>query len=170
MDLCTGLQRQQTEMDSKINARDLEISSLKARIKLLEDKDKRSAEPIGEDAPIKGRSMEIGEEVGVERSTERGNVSVPPVARVSTVGVPTVSGLVPTVSAIFTTSSVVTPYSRRPREILAKDKEEEIAREDQMMNEQLARDALIARIHAEEELQMMIDGMDRSNKMIAKHL
>nr|GFB08872.1 hypothetical protein [Tanacetum cinerariifolium] len=76
-----------------------------ARIKLLEDKDKRSAEPIGEDAPIKGR-----------------NVSVPPVARVSTVGVPSVSGLVPTVSAIFTTASVVTPYSRRPREILAKDK------------------------------------------------
>nr|GFD13706.1 hypothetical protein [Tanacetum cinerariifolium] len=44
---------------------------------------------------------------------------------VSTVGVPTVSGLVPTVSAIFTTVSVVTPYSRRLREISAKDKGKE---------------------------------------------
>nr|GEY67197.1 hypothetical protein [Tanacetum cinerariifolium] len=150
MDLCTGLQRQQIEMASKINAQDLEISSLKARIKLLEDKDKRSAEPTREDAPIKGRSMEI-EEVGrVERSTElRSNdtkemvnvltsmeaaniltsgvavVSVPPVAGVSTVGVPTVSGMVPTVCAIFSTASMVTPYSRRLRGISAKDKGKE---------------------------------------------
>nr|GEY46181.1 hypothetical protein [Tanacetum cinerariifolium] len=173
-------------MASKIKAQDLEIYNLKARIKLIEDKDNGNAEPSSDDAPIKGRSMEIGEEVGVER-----NVSVPPIARVSTVGVPTVS-------AIFTTASVVTPYSRRPREISAKDKgkekvvesdtpkkkklqeqidaqvaremEEEIAREDQRMNEQLARDAKIAKSHAEEELHMMIDGLDRSNEKITKHL
>nr|GEY36123.1 hypothetical protein [Tanacetum cinerariifolium] len=48
--------------------------------------------------------------------------------------------------------------------------EEEMAREDQRMNEQIARDAEIAKIHAEEELKMMIDGLDRSNEMIAKHL
>nr|GFD24262.1 hypothetical protein [Tanacetum cinerariifolium] len=28
---------------------------------------------FGDDAPIKGRSMEIGEEVGVKRSTELGS-------------------------------------------------------------------------------------------------
>nr|GEZ43288.1 hypothetical protein [Tanacetum cinerariifolium] len=39
MDLCTRLQRQQDEMASKITAQDLEISTLKARIKLLEDRD-----------------------------------------------------------------------------------------------------------------------------------
>nr|GEY25237.1 hypothetical protein [Tanacetum cinerariifolium] len=141
---------QQTEMASKINAQDLEISSLKARIKLLEDKDKGSAELSGYDASIKGRSIEIEEEAGVEKSTERGSndteelvnvltyidaaniltsgvvdVSVPPVAGVSTVGVPTASGLFPTVSAVFTTISVVTPYSRRPREISAKEKGKE---------------------------------------------
>nr|GFA19359.1 hypothetical protein [Tanacetum cinerariifolium] len=38
------------------------------------------------------------------------------------------------------------------------------------MNEQIARDAEIARIHAEEELKMMIDSLDRSNEVIAKHL
>nr|GEW44587.1 hypothetical protein [Tanacetum cinerariifolium] len=172
MDLCTHLQRQQTEVATKIAAQDLEISSLKARIKLLEDKDKGTAELSGDDAPIKGRSLETGEETGVERSTERGTVSVPPAAKVSTIGVPTGSGLVPTVSAIFTTASVVTPYSRRPREISAKDKEmeEQMARKDQRMDEQIARDAEIARIHAEEELQMLIDGLDRNNEVIAKHL
>nr|GEV08133.1 hypothetical protein [Tanacetum cinerariifolium] len=131
-------------------AQDLEISNLKARIKIVEDKDKGSAELSGDDAPIKGRSLETGDEAGVERSIERKSnkteemvnvltsmdaaniltsgvqaVSVPPVAEVSTVG------LVPTVSAIFTTASVVTPYSRR------KD---------------------------------LIDGLDKNNEVIAKHL
>nr|GEW35113.1 hypothetical protein [Tanacetum cinerariifolium] len=169
------------------------------------------------------KSIKIGEEAGVEKITERGSnytkelvnvltfmdatniltsgiqaVSVPPVAKVSTVGVPTSSGPVPIVSAIFTTASVVTSYLRRPRGISTKDKgkekmvesdtpkkkkvqeqidvqmarkmEEEMAREDQRMNEQIAIDAKIARIHAEEELKMMIDGLDRSNEVIAKHL
>nr|GFA81621.1 hypothetical protein [Tanacetum cinerariifolium] len=48
--------------------------------------------------------------------------------------------------------------------------EEEMARDNQRMNEQITRDAKIARIHAEEELKMMIDGLDRSNEMIVKHL
>nr|GEV19912.1 hypothetical protein [Tanacetum cinerariifolium] len=214
-DLCTRLQRQQTDMATKIAAQDLEISNLKARIKLLEDKDKGSAELSRDDASIKGRSLETGEEAGVERSTKKeindtkemvnvltsidaANiltsgvqvVSVPPVAEIPTVGVPTGSGLVPAVSAIFTTTSMVTPYSRRkgkekmvesdmPKKKklqeqidvhMAREIEEEMARDAQRMNEQIARDAKIARIHAEEELQMMIDGLDRSNEMIAKHL
>nr|GFA91857.1 hypothetical protein [Tanacetum cinerariifolium] len=90
--LCTRLQRQQTEMATKIEAQDLEISSLKARIKLLKDKDKGTASNQGEEFGDKG-----------------GN-----------------SGLVPTVSAIFTTTSMVTPYLRRPKEISAKDKGEKI--------------------------------------------
>nr|GEZ38353.1 hypothetical protein [Tanacetum cinerariifolium] len=92
MDLCTGLQRQQTQMADKIKDQDLEISGLKARVKILEDKD-------------------------------RGSVS--PIVAATTVGVLTVSGLVPNVSTIFTTASVVTPYSRRPRENSAKDKGKE---------------------------------------------
>nr|GFA42963.1 hypothetical protein [Tanacetum cinerariifolium] len=48
--------------------------------------------------------------------------------------------------------------------------EEQMAREDQRRNEQIIRDAEIARIHAEEELQMLIDGLDRNNKIIAKYL
>nr|GEU33077.1 uncharacterized mitochondrial protein AtMg00810-like [Tanacetum cinerariifolium] len=165
-DLYTRLQRQQTEMATKVAAQDLEISHLKSRIKFLEDKDGERAEPSREDAIIKGRSLETGEEAGVEKSTERGMVSVPPVVEVSTVGIPTGSGMVPTASPIFTTASVVTPYARRK----AREMEEQMAREDQRRSEQIARDVEIARIHAEKELQMMIDGLDRINDMIAKHL
>nr|GFB52133.1 hypothetical protein [Tanacetum cinerariifolium] len=48
---------------------------------------------------------------------------------------------------------------------VARELEEQMAREDQRMFEQVARDAKIARIHAEEELQIMIDGLDRSWKV-----
>nr|GEW94838.1 hypothetical protein [Tanacetum cinerariifolium] len=73
--------------------------------------------------------------------------------------VPTVSGSSPTVSVIFTTASVV-----------AREMEEEFVRENQRLSEQLARDYEIARLHAEEELKIMIEGLDRSNEVIAKHL
>nr|GFC69858.1 hypothetical protein [Tanacetum cinerariifolium] len=164
-------------MASKITAHDLEISNLKFRIKFLKDKDGGGAEPSREDATIKGCSLETGEEAGVEKRTKRGSndtkelanvltsldvaniltsgvhmVSVPPAAEVSTVGIPT-SGVVSIVSLIFTTSSVVTPYLRR------KGKEKMIAK-----------DAEIARIYPKEELQMLIDGLDRNNEMIAKYL
>nr|GEW68677.1 retrotransposon protein, putative, Ty1-copia subclass [Tanacetum cinerariifolium] len=126
-------------------------------------------------------------------------------------GVPTVSGSFPTVSAIFTTASVVTPYTRSSRGIkirslqpmripiisakdkgkekvtetevpkkkklqeqidaqVAREMEEEIAKENQRLSKQVARDSEIARIHAEEELKLMIKGLDRSNEVIAKHL
>nr|GEX11960.1 hypothetical protein [Tanacetum cinerariifolium] len=152
-------QGQQAEMASKITAQDLEIASLKARIKLLEDKDGGVDEPSRDDATIKGRSLKTEEEAAVEK-------------KVSTISVPTGSGMVPTASLIFTTASVVTPYSRQKGKEkmveshtpnkkklqeqidvqVAREMEEQIAREDQRMNEQIARDAKIARIHAEEEL------------------
>nr|GEV47972.1 hypothetical protein [Tanacetum cinerariifolium] len=212
----THHQGQQTEMSSKITAQDLEIASLKARIKMLEDKDGGGAEPSGEDSIIKRRSVETGEEAGVDKSTESGSndteelvnvltsldaaniltsegvqvVSVPHTANVSSVSVPTGSGMVPTASPIFTTASVVTPYSRRkgkekmvesdtPKKNklqeqidvqVAREMEEQLAREDQRRDEQIARDAEIAKIHAEEELQMLIDGLDRNNEMVTKYL
>nr|GEY42010.1 hypothetical protein [Tanacetum cinerariifolium] len=178
-DLCTRLQRQQTEMATKIAAQDLEISSLKARIQLLEEKDKGTAELSGDDAPIKGRSLETGEEACVERSTKRGSndtkelvnvltsidaaniltsrvqaVSVPPVAEVSTVGVPTGSGLVPTVSAIFTTASMVTPYSRCPREISAKDRGKEKMVESDMPKKKKLQEQIDVQMAREMEEQM----------------
>nr|GEV45919.1 putative reverse transcriptase domain-containing protein [Tanacetum cinerariifolium] len=178
-------------MAAKVKDQDLEISELKERVKYLEDKERRSAEPTQEDAPITRGIMEIEENLGADKSTELGRNDNEEMVNVLTAGVPTVSGSFPTSSAIFTTASVVTPYTRRPRGITiigAKDKgkekvvesevpkkrklqehidaqvaremEEEFARENQRLTEQLARDFEIARLHAEEELKIMIEGLD----------
>nr|GEZ86923.1 hypothetical protein [Tanacetum cinerariifolium] len=142
------------EMALKITAQDLEISQLKARVKLLEDRDGGGIAQSREDAPIKGRSLNEGEEAAIERSTEKGSndteemvnvltsldattvlssgvsVSISPVTEVFVVevlagsgsiptasppgiGVPTGSRMVPTASAIFTTATESTPYTRR---------------------------------------------------------
>ncbi|GKB60069.1 hypothetical protein Tco_0916255, partial [Tanacetum coccineum] len=53
---------------------------------------------------------------------------------------------------------------------LAKELEEEFALEDQRIREQAERDSEIIMIHAQQELDMMIAELDRSNEMIAKHL
>nr|GFC54492.1 leucine-rich repeat protein [Tanacetum cinerariifolium] len=41
--------------------------------KMLEDKDRGVAKPSGEDATIKGRSLETGEEAAIEKITKRGS-------------------------------------------------------------------------------------------------
>nr|GEU30395.1 hypothetical protein [Tanacetum cinerariifolium] len=173
-------QGQQTEMASKLAAQDLEISQLKARVKLLEDRDGGGIAQSREDVSIKGRSLDEGEEAAVERSTKRGSDeseeivtvltsldsaiptgsgSIPTVSPPGT-RVPTGSGVVPTPSPIFTTATVATPYTKR----------KEMERYAQRMNEQITRDAEIVRIHVEEELQIMIDGLDRNNETVAKYL
>nr|GFC80950.1 hypothetical protein [Tanacetum cinerariifolium] len=179
-------------MATKITAQDLEIASLKARIKMLEDKDGGVTEPSREDATIKWRSLETGEEASVENSTEKDSndteelvnvltsldaasiltsrvhvVSVPPAVEVATVSVPTGSGKEKMVESD-------TPKKKKLQEQIdvqvAREMEEQIAREDKRMNEHIARDAKIARIHAEEELQMLIDGLDKNNETVAKYL
>nr|GEV50274.1 hypothetical protein [Tanacetum cinerariifolium] len=126
------------------------------------------------------------------------SVSIPLVTEVYVVEVPTGSGSipiasplgtgVPTASPIFTTATVATPYTRRkgkekmvesetPKKKkiqeqmdvqMARQLEEEIERDAQRMNEQIARDAKITKIHVKEELQIMIDGLDRNNETVAK--
>nr|GEU69576.1 hypothetical protein [Tanacetum cinerariifolium] len=84
---------------------------------------------------------------------------------ISTAGPPAVdihtgSEVVPTASLIVATATVVTPYLRR--------KGKEVMVESDTSKKQ--RDAEVARIHAEEELQGMIDSLDRTNETIAKYL
>nr|GEX06464.1 hypothetical protein [Tanacetum cinerariifolium] len=200
MELCTSLQRQQSQMAAKIKDQDFEISGLKARVKFLEDKDRGRAEPTQEDAPIKKEIMEIGEEVGAEKSTELGSndteemvnilssieatniltskvaaASVSPAAGVSAAGVlgaqhmrSPIIGAKDKGKQKMVESEV--PKKRKLQEQIdaqvAKEMEEEFARENQRMSEQLARDSEIAKLHAEEELKMMIEGLDRSNKLV----
>nr|GEW13992.1 hypothetical protein [Tanacetum cinerariifolium] len=70
--LCTRLQRQQSEMVAKFDAQELEINSLKARIQVLEDKDRGFTEQSGDDAPIKRIRLDEGEEAAerVDDDTE----------------------------------------------------------------------------------------------------
>nr|GEV97094.1 ribonuclease H-like domain-containing protein [Tanacetum cinerariifolium] len=73
IDLCTSLQRQQSQMAVKIKDQDLEISGLKARVKSLEEKERRGVEPNQEDALITRGIMEIRDELGADKSTELGS-------------------------------------------------------------------------------------------------
>nr|GFB69551.1 hypothetical protein [Tanacetum cinerariifolium] len=120
---------------------ELEINSLKARIKLLEVKDEGVAEQSGDDAPIKGRRLDEGDEAAerVRDDTEEmttvltsmdaasiltsGGVQVvPTTVEVATASVsiltgsgvvPTASPTIPTVALIFTTTTDSIPYTRR---------------------------------------------------------
>nr|GEZ15810.1 hypothetical protein [Tanacetum cinerariifolium] len=74
MELYTSLQRQQSQMATKIKDQDIEISRLKARVKSLEDKERRREDPIQEDAPITGGIMDLGEELRANKSTKKGSI------------------------------------------------------------------------------------------------
>nr|GEY18231.1 hypothetical protein [Tanacetum cinerariifolium] len=77
--------------------------------------------------------------------------------------VPIGSDVVPTTSPVFATATVIDAQ-------IAKELKEQLEREDQRRSEQIARDEEITRIHGEEELQIMIDWLDRLNEVISKHL
>nr|GEW32984.1 hypothetical protein [Tanacetum cinerariifolium] len=180
---------------------EIEITRLKAIVKLLEDRQGVAAEGSGDDAPIKERNLDEGEAAAKRASDDteematiltsmdattvlaKGAAEVPtgsgsiPTAGPHADEVPTGSDVVPTASPVFATATVVTSYRRRKgKEVMvesktpkkqkvqeyidaqvAKELEEQLEREDQRRSEQIARDAEIARIHAEEELQIMID-------------
>nr|GFA65810.1 hypothetical protein [Tanacetum cinerariifolium] len=101
-----------------------------------------------------------------------GSGSIPTASTPAEGTVPTGSEEVPTASPVFATTTVVTPYRKRkgkefmvesktPKKQklqeqidaqIARELKEQLEREDQRRAEKIARDAEIARIHAEEEL------------------
>nr|GEW93644.1 hypothetical protein [Tanacetum cinerariifolium] len=138
--LYTSLQRQQSQMVSKFATQELEIINLKARVKLLEDREGGCIAQSKDDALIKGKRIyPYTRRKGKEKMVES-----------------------------------ATPKKKKLQEQIdvqvARELEEEMERDVQRMNEQITRDAEIARIHAEEELQMMIDGLERNNETVAKYL
>nr|GEX51474.1 retrovirus-related Pol polyprotein from transposon TNT 1-94 [Tanacetum cinerariifolium] len=161
-----------TSHAAKEGTQEVEINRLKERVKVLEDKERVIGARSRDDAPIKGRRIDE-EDVATER-----------------LSIPTGSDVVPTASPVFATATVVTPYRRKKgKEVIvesetpkkqklqeqidaqiARELKEQLESEDQRRSEQIAIDEEITRIHAEEELQIMIDGLDRSNEVISKHL
>ncbi|GKA60426.1 hypothetical protein Tco_0759833 [Tanacetum coccineum] len=250
MEFYSNLQTQATNMAAQIKNQDLEISQLKARVKVLEDIVMRRQGAVQEDAPNRG-----GEDLWVSREdladdkeaserTDKGSESTGEMENIlSSMGaanilasgglkevspanqqVPTVSSSVATASAtiapaVATTSpripTALTSYSRRTRssrgiildssqpshitptttfsskgkekviepekpnkkklqeqlsEQAARRLEEEFAQEDQVVRDQLAIDAEIARVKSEEYLRQIIDKLDRSNDMVNRHV
>nr|GEY13326.1 eukaryotic peptide chain release factor GTP-binding subunit ERF3A [Tanacetum cinerariifolium] len=114
------------------------------------------------------------------------------------INVPTSSGFIPTAgppATVISTTSEVGPTAspmdkiRKGKEVMvesdtpkkkklqeqidtqvARELEEQQEKENMRMNEQIARDVEVARIHAKEELQGMIDSLDKSNETTAKYL
>nr|GFB51967.1 hypothetical protein [Tanacetum cinerariifolium] len=166
---------------------EVEINTLKERVKILEDKEGVIGARSGDDAPIKGRTIVLASGV-VDVPT--GSRSIPAASTPAEGSVPTGSEEVPTASPVFATATVVTPVTRRNgKEVMvesetpkkkkvqeqidaqvARELEEQLEKKDQRRAEQIARDAKIARIHAKEELQSMIDGLDSNNETVAKYL
>nr|GFB19507.1 hypothetical protein [Tanacetum cinerariifolium] len=116
---------------------EVEINRLKARVKLLKDREGVAAERSEDDAPIKGRNLDKGETAAErvsddieEMATVLTSMDAATVLASGVAGVPTGSGsipttsppaaevptgsdVVPTASLFFTTATVVTPYRRR---------------------------------------------------------
>nr|GEW40499.1 retrovirus-related Pol polyprotein from transposon TNT 1-94 [Tanacetum cinerariifolium] len=146
-----NLQRQHSELLAKFQAQEVEINRLKERVKNLEDKDGVIGDTSGDDAPIKGRTTVLAGETNV----------------------PTGSGSIPTAGPPATIVSTGSEKKKLQEQIdaqMARELEEQQEKKNLRMNEQIARDADVARIHAEEEIQGMIDSLDKSNETVAKYL
>nr|GEU40894.1 hypothetical protein [Tanacetum cinerariifolium] len=169
-------------MVSRFEAQELEINSLKPIIKLLEDKDRGVADQSRDDAPIKGRRLDKGEEA-VERVSDDTEEMETVLTSMDATSILTSGGVqvVPTaveVSLLLKGKEKMvdsdTPKKKKLQEEIdvqvARELEEQMAREDQRMSKQIARDAKVVRIHAEEELQMIINSLDRSNETVSKYL
>nr|GEW34979.1 hypothetical protein [Tanacetum cinerariifolium] len=115
------------------------------------------------------------------------NVSISTGSRV----VPTASTTISTATPIFSTATIVTPYTRRkgkekiiethtPKKKkrlqeqidiqFAIELEEELEREAQRMNAQISKDEEITKIHAEEELQQMIEEVEAKFKTVLEQI
>nr|GEV53687.1 hypothetical protein [Tanacetum cinerariifolium] len=187
--LCTSLQRQYSELAVKFEAQVIEITRLKARLKLLEDRQGVAAEGSRDDTPIKGRSLDEGEAAAErtsddtkEMATVLTSMDAATVLASGAAEVPTGSGSIPTASPLLLRRrkgkevmvESETPKKQKVQEQIdaqvARELEEQLEREDPRRSTQIARDAEIVRIHVEEELQIMIDGLDRNNEIVAKYL
>nr|GFB51906.1 hypothetical protein [Tanacetum cinerariifolium] len=164
---CTSLQRHHSELLAKFKAQEVEINILKERVKNLEDKDGVIGDTSGDDAPINGRSTNKGEAPDERISTDSDEIArvltsmdAAPVLAGET-NVPTGSGSIPTIEK---------EVQEQIDAQMAREFEEQQEKEDLKMSEQIARDAEVARIHAEEEIQGMINSLDKSNETVAKYL
>nr|GEV07079.1 putative ribonuclease H-like domain-containing protein [Tanacetum cinerariifolium] len=144
---------------------EVEINRWKERVKLLEDRDGVAAQRSGDDALIKGISINEGEAAAKRISVDseemetvltsmdaatvlaEGIANVPtgsgsiPTASPPADEVPTGSDVVPTTSLVFSTATVVTPYRRR--------KGKEVMVESETLKKQIVQEQIDAQFASE---------------------
>nr|GFA53798.1 hypothetical protein [Tanacetum cinerariifolium] len=155
MALCTSLQRQYSKLLAKFQAQEEEIVSFKEMVQVLEDKEGVAAKQSGDDAPIKGMSINEGE-AGAERISNDSKE----IARVLTsidaatvlaevIDVPTDSGFIPTAcppaTVIFTGSEVSPTASpiatrRKGKEVMVESDTPKKKRLQEQIDAQVARE------------------------------
>nr|GEV11449.1 ribonuclease H-like domain-containing protein [Tanacetum cinerariifolium] len=183
MELCTSLQRQHSQIADKIKDQDIKISGLKARVKSLEDKERRHEEPIQEDAPITGGIIDIEEELGADKSTEKGSndteemvnvLSSKEAANILSSGGAAI--LIPSVSPadVFPTVGVPTvngsfPNPMRIPIISAKDKGKEKVTETKVPKKKKLQEQIDDQVARQIKEEFARENQ-RSNEVIAKHL
>nr|GEY24826.1 reverse transcriptase domain-containing protein [Tanacetum cinerariifolium] len=144
-----------------------EIVKLKERVKVLEDKEDVATTQSGDNAPIKGSSINEG-----EAAAERISNDSEEIARVLT-SMDAATILAGGIDGKEVMVESDTPKKKNIQEQIdaqvARELEEQQGKKNMRMNEQIVRDAEVARIHAEEELQGIIDSLDKSNETIAKY-
>nr|GFA55503.1 hypothetical protein [Tanacetum cinerariifolium] len=153
--LCTSLQKQYSELQAKFQAQEKEIVKLKERVKVLEDKEDVHVKQSGDDALIKGRSINEGE-AAIERISNYSEE----VARVLTsidaaivlawgIDVPTGSGFIPTASPpaiIISTGSEVGPTTspiatrRKGKEVMVESDTPKKKKLEEQIDAQVARE------------------------------
>nr|GEV36699.1 hypothetical protein [Tanacetum cinerariifolium] len=152
-------------MQPNITKLTVEILKLKERVKVLEDREGIAATRSGDDAPIKGRSMDEGEAAtkrisddtkemetvltskdvatvlaGGINDVPTGSGSIP-TAGPFAADIPTGSDVVPTASPVFATATVVTSYSRRKgKEVMVESDTPKKQRLQEQIDAQVARD------------------------------
>nr|GEZ43372.1 hypothetical protein [Tanacetum cinerariifolium] len=163
--LCPRLQRKHSVLLAKFQAQEVEILKSKERVKVLEDREGIAATRSGDDAPIKGRNIDEGKAAtericdntkematvltSIDAATVRaGEINdVPtssgsiPTASPPAADIPTDSEVVPIASLVFTTATVVTPYSiRKGKEVMVVSETPKKQRLQEQIDAQVARE------------------------------
>nr|GEX52629.1 hypothetical protein [Tanacetum cinerariifolium] len=134
-------------------AQEEEILKLKERVKVLENREGVAATRSKDDASIKGRR-------GIDDvPTSSGSI---PTASPPAADIPTGSDVVPTASPVFSTATVVTPYSRR--------KGKEVMVESDTPKKQRLQEQIDTQVTKELEEQQEREDKRINNEAIAKYL
>nr|GEX50203.1 synaptobrevin, longin-like domain protein [Tanacetum cinerariifolium] len=166
---------------------EVEINRLKERVKQLEERKGVAATNSGDDAPIKGRSMDEGE-AATERVSDdtkemaivltsmdaatvlasrvvdvsTGSGSIPTASTPAEGSVPTGSKEVPTASPIFSTATMVTPVTKR--------KGKEVMVESETPKKQKVQEQIDAQVSRELEEQLEKEDQRRDEQIARNNL